>query len=65
MILRTIKRTLDMLMFALTIFLVLYGLYKGFNVIELTSNLLYFSALLIKQIIDIWESRKRWKSSLH
>ncbi|MDO8656509.1 MAG: hypothetical protein Q7K45_04680 [Nanoarchaeota archaeon] len=65
MILRTVKRTLDLLMFALTIFLVLYGLYKGFNVIELTSNLLYFSALLIKQIIDIWESSKRWKSSLH
>ncbi len=65
MILHTVKRALDMLVFALTIFWVLYGLYKGFNTIELMSNLLYFSALLIKQIIDLWEGRRKWNNSLH
>lgn len=46
------RRFLDMLIFSLTIYLVFYGIQKGFDLIELSTNLLYFSALLIKLIVD-------------
>ena len=61
--LKTIKNRLDLVIFALTIFLVLYGLYKGFNLVELTTNLVYFTALLAKIIVDLWGDRNRWEKS--
>ena len=57
--LQTIKDTLDLVIFALTIFLVLSGLYQGFNLLELSTNLVYFAALLAKMIVDLWEDRKQ------
>lgn len=50
--LNSLKRSLDLIIFILTIFLVLYGLLKGFNVLELMVNLVYFSALIAKMIVD-------------
>lgn len=50
--LRRIKIVLDVLIFGFTIFLVLYGLHKGFDLIELTTNLFYFGAVLFKLILD-------------
>jgi len=39
--------------------MVVYGIYKGFNFIELVTNLGYFSALLIKMTVDfMYDSRK-------
>lgn len=50
--LRRLKIFLDTLIFLLTIVMVTYGLYKGFNIIELIINLGYFSALIVKMIVD-------------
>ena len=50
--LRELKNFLDLFIFILTLVMVMYGLYKGFNVIELIVNLGYFSALLSKMIVD-------------
>ena len=49
---RKLKVLLDIVIFILTVFLVLYGLQKGFNLIELSTNLVYFAALLSKLIVD-------------
>ncbi|HLC71203.1 MAG TPA: hypothetical protein VJI32_04295 [Candidatus Nanoarchaeia archaeon] len=57
--LRQLKVFLDVLIFLLTIVMVVYGIYKGFNFIELVTNLGYFSALLIKMTVDfMYDSRK-------
>ena len=47
-----LKIFFDVLIFLLTIIMFVYGLYKGFNFIELIINLVYFSALLSKMIVD-------------
>lgn len=63
MMIRIIKIVLDILVFGLTVFLVLYGLGKGFNLIELTTNLIFFAALISKLIIDfVVDTQKMAKS---
>lgn len=57
--LNSLKRSLDLIIFILTIFLVLYGLLKGFNVLELLVNLVYFAALIAKMIVDFIDVRKK------
>lgn len=55
---RKLKILLDMVIFVLTIFLVLFGLRKGFGFIELSTNVVYFSALISKLIVDfIYDTR--------
>ena len=61
--LRRIKIVLDVLIFGFTIFLVLYGLQKGFDLIELTTNLFYFCAVLLKLILDFIIDIAPWKKN--
>lgn len=57
--LRKLKIFLDIVVFLLTVVMVTYGLHKGFNLIELITNLAYFSTLLSKMIVDfICDARK-------
>ena len=49
---RFVRTILDGVLFLLTIILVVYGLRKGFNLIELSINVIYFSALICKMIFD-------------
>lgn len=57
--LNSLKHSLDILLFILTIFLVLYGLLKGFNVLELLVNLVYFAALIAKMIVDFIDVQRK------
>ncbi len=43
----SIDEGLNVVIFAATIVLVLYGLTKGFDTVELTINLVYFASLIL------------------
>ncbi len=55
---KLIKQTLNGLAFVLTILMVLYGLYKGFDTLELMINILYFSVIIITTFIALLEQVK-------
>lgn len=50
-----IKAMLRAIAFVLTIAIVLYGLSKGFDTIELVLNFLYFNVIVITTFIDLLE----------
>lgn len=54
-----IKDVLNGLTFLLTIIIVLFGLTKGFDILELSINLMYFSVLVITQLINVLEIFRR------
>ena len=51
------KDILNMLGFVFTIFLSLYGLTKGYDVVELVVYILYFSTIIILISINLFEER--------
>ena len=55
--LQKISTILDIIIFILTIVLVMYGFKKGFNIIELSINTIYFSALICKMVLDFIEKK--------
>ncbi len=46
----TYKEILDSIAFVFTVMIVLYGVFRGLNTIELFINVLYFSVLLLSLI---------------
>jgi len=48
-----VKETLDLIAFLFTILMVLYGLTKGFDAIELFINLIYFTVLILSQLENL------------
>lgn len=48
-----LKKILNILAFVFTIFMVVYGLFKGFNFTELIVNVIYFTVLVIDKILDL------------
>lgn len=55
-----IKSMLNGIAFIFTIFMALYGFVKGFDTVELVTNLLYFTVMVIVTFIDLIEQlRKR------
>ncbi|MFH1592850.1 MAG: hypothetical protein ABIB47_05795 [Candidatus Woesearchaeota archaeon] len=53
----TIKDILNALGFVFTIFLSLYGLTKGYDVVELVVYVLYFTAIIILIFINLFERK--------
>ncbi|MBL7147575.1 MAG: hypothetical protein ISS82_02005 [Nanoarchaeota archaeon] len=53
----TIKDMLNGLAFFFTLFLVLYGLRKGYNLVELFVYNIYFMVIIITQLINIFEKK--------
>ena len=47
------KEYLNLITFLFTILIVLYGLTKGFDTIELFMNILYFTVLIITQLENL------------
>jgi hypothetical protein len=50
-----IKTILHAIAFIFTIFMVLYGLNKGFDTVELLMNIIYFTVVLLTTFIDLIE----------
>jgi len=50
----SLKETVNAVAFVFTLLIVIYGLSKGFNIIELALNLSYFTVLIISQMINIF-----------
>ncbi len=50
-----LKTMLHAIAFIFTIFMVLYGLNKGFDAVELIMNLIYFTVILLTTFIDVIE----------
>ena len=48
-----VKETLDLIAFLFTILMVLYGLTKGFDAIELFINLIFFTVLILSQLENL------------
>lgn len=51
----TLKDILNALAFMFTIFLVLYGLQKGYDLVELLIYDLYFMVVIINQLLNLFE----------
>ena len=47
------KDVLNLITFLFTIMIVLYGLSKGFDTIELSLNLIYFTVLILSQLENL------------
>ncbi len=54
-----IKSILNGIAFVFTIFMALYGLAKGFDTIELITNFLYFTVVVIVTFIDLLEQLQK------
>ena len=50
-----VKETLNLIAFLFTILIVLYGLTKGFDTIELFLHLIYFTVLILSQLENLKE----------
>ncbi len=50
-----LKTMLHAIAFVFTILMVLYGLNKGFNTIELLMNVIYFGVMVLTTFIDLLE----------
>ncbi len=52
-----LKDILNALAFFFTIFLITYGFAKGYDLIELSIYNIYFTTMIISQIINIFENK--------
>lgn len=55
-----VQETLNLIAFLFTILIVLYGLSKGFDTIELSLNLIYFTVLMLSQAENLKEALIKW-----
>ncbi len=55
----SLKSILNAIAFVFTIFMVLYGLTKGFDTLELIMNILYFSVMVIVTFLDLLEELQK------
>ncbi len=53
----TIRYLLNSIAFILTIFLVLYGLNKGFDLVELSVHVIYFAVIIITLLLNLFEKK--------
>jgi len=50
-----IKDWVNGTIFVFTIIIVVYGMTKGFNTIELVLHVVYFTALILSQVLNLME----------
>ncbi len=55
------RDVLNLIVFLFTILMVLYGLSKGFDVIELSMNVIYFTVLILSQLENL-RTVLKWRS---
>ncbi len=54
-LIKKLEGFIDFILFIATLSLIIYGLTKGFNLIELSANLIYLFMMLIRYLLTVFK----------